>query len=646
MKLGSLIVEIGADTANFVKGVADTKIQLRSLDDQVVAGAKNLALFGAAAAAAAATGLAAMTYAGMKSIEATGDLANQLNTTSASIVTLSRAGDLAGVSFEKISMAGKMLTLNLGKAVDSASPAAVALARLHLSADAIAKLPLDQRISTINDAIQKFVVPTEQAAVAADLFGAKAAIAVTKLDGDSIRAAAEQTRILGLQLSELDSTRVNMAADAFGLFEMAAKGVENQLAIALAPLIRQVSTDFLQATDKAGGMGEVTKNAIHGVIEAMAFMANAADGVGRTFEIVAKTIVLAFEGVITTIGGAMTTLVTSANDALEAVGIHTLSDKATEMQEKFAYHMGVIKEASLDLKTVLERPLAGDMFKDYVAKAEAASTALAKANLPQHNQIGDEQGHGVDKGAQTAKDAEQKEFDARLKQLLEQHETVQQLEKEHNQAMADINRARDEGKITDTAQYNALQQSLADEHATKLAAIENAAAEQRDAMEAMRRKNMIDASGQFFGNMSTLMNSGSRKLFEIGKVAAIANAVVAGTEAAVHSFNFGAKLGGPVLGGAMAAASLLATGVQIQSIRAQQFGGGSGNGSASGAASATAAVNAASTPVQPAGAAGAPSSFTVAGLDPGALFTGAQVRSLMTRMNEESRTGSKLTFAA
>jgi len=75
-------------------------------------------------------------------------------------------------------------------------------------------------------------------------------------------------------------------------------------------------------------------------------------------------------------------------------------------------------------------------------------------------------------------------------------------------------------------------------------------------------------------NLSSLMNSKSRKLFEIGKVAAISSAVVSGIEAAVHSYKFGAQIGGPFVGAAFAATSAIATGVQIQAIDAQQFGGG------------------------------------------------------------------------
>ncbi|WP_020408921.1 phage tail length tape measure family protein [Hahella ganghwensis] len=84
----------------------------------------------------------------------------------------------------------------------------------------------------------------------------------------------------------------------------------------------------------------------------------------------------------------------------------------------------------------------------------------------------------------------------------------------------------------------------------------------------------LDGAKMVFGNLSTLMNSENKKLFEIGKKAAIANALIAGAEAVVHSYNFGAQLGGPPLGAAFAAAAAAATLVQIKQIKSQQFGGG------------------------------------------------------------------------
>jgi len=80
-----------------------------------------------------------------------------------------------------------------------------------------------------------------------------------------------------------------------------------------------------------------------------------------------------------------------------------------------------------------------------------------------------------------------------------------------------------------------------------------------------------------FGDLSQLMNTESRKLFEIGKAAALASAVITGYDAAVTNYAKGSKIGGPPVGAAFAAASLAATFAQVRAIQSTSFGG-SGSG--------------------------------------------------------------------
>lgn len=96
--------------------------------------------------------------------------------------------------------------------------------------------------------------------------------------------------------------------------------------------------------------------------------------------------------------------------------------------------------------------------------------------------------------------------------------------------------------------------------------------------------------GQAFGNISSLMNTENKKLFEIGKAAAIAQATISGYEAAVYSYKWGAQIGGPIGGAAAAAASLVATGVQIANIASTQFGSKSAPSANTGGGSSSAAA--------------------------------------------------------
>jgi len=136
-----------------------------------------------------------------------------------------------------------------------------------------------------------------------------------------------------------------------------------------------------------------------------------------------------------------------------------------------------------------------------------------------------------------------------------------------------------------------------------------------------------------FDNLSTLMNSGSKKMFQIGKTAAIASALVKGYEAVVSSYAAGAKVGGPVVGAAYAATAAAATAAQIGQIKKQQFGSGGSVTAYSGGIPATNTTTGGGVgPINPSQQQGRTISINLTG---GALFTAEQIRELIGQINEQ-----------
>jgi hypothetical protein len=66
---------------------------------------------------------------------------------------LERAGELAGVNMSGIGQATKDLTRRLSQAASGTGPAVDALKALNLSANDLMKMPLDERVLAINNAI-------------------------------------------------------------------------------------------------------------------------------------------------------------------------------------------------------------------------------------------------------------------------------------------------------------------------------------------------------------------------------------------------------------------------------------------------------------------------------------------------------------
>ena len=122
--------------------------------------------------------------------------------------------------------------------------------------------------------------------------------------------------------------------------------------------------------------------------------------------------------------------------------------------------------------------------------------------------------------------------------------------------------------------------------------------------------------------------------FKIAKAANIAQATMDGITASVGAFKVGNQIGGPILGGAFAAASAATSAAMIGKIASQQFGGGTQSMSVP-----------TSNPATPQGA-NAGQTLTVQGLDSGAIFTGDAVADLADRLLDFQRDGGRVVLGA
>src|SRR5690606_18911282 len=109
-------------------------------------------------------------------------------------------------------------------------------------------------------------------------------------------------------------------------------------------------------------------------------------------------------------------------------------------------------------------------------------------------------------------------------------------------------------------------QKIREDHRDKMRAIEQAALQER-----------LAAWSGALGDLSALMGSENKKMFAIGKAAAMAQAIVDGWSAATSAYKKGVEIGGPPVGAAFAAMSIARTGAMLAQIRATQIGGGGGS---------------------------------------------------------------------
>tara|TARA_R110000868_G_scaffold223318_2_gene475201 strand:- start:8464 stop:10455 length:1992 start_codon:yes stop_codon:yes gene_type:complete len=231
--LPSLKVKIGADTSDLDRKLGDTQARLR-----------RFAKIGAAAAVAAAVATAALFVRTAAAIDAQAKLAQSLGTTVKSMQVLERAGQLAGVNMTGIGMATKDLTRRLSQAASGTGTAVDSLKTLNLTVDELMKMPLDERVLAINNAIDEFVPAAQRAAVAGTLFGDKGAIAMGRLDSETLRQATKDIDDFGVAIGEDAADQIERANDALSRIKLVFTGMANQLTVALAPAVEAVADAF------------------------------------------------------------------------------------------------------------------------------------------------------------------------------------------------------------------------------------------------------------------------------------------------------------------------------------------------------------------------------------------------------------------
>jgi len=133
------------------------------------------------------------------------------------------------------------------------------------------------------------------------------------------------------------------------------------------------------------------------------------------------------------------------------------------------------------------------------------------------------------------------------------------------------------------SEYDEAELELRTRHEATLLGITSKAAFDRLKLTQMTGSQQVAATIGYLESMTAAAAHHSRAMFEIHKIASLANAVVKGYEAVQGAYAWGNTVGGPYFGAAMAALAFAAQAVQVSAIASSQFGGGAGGSPSFGA---------------------------------------------------------------
>uniref|UniRef100_UPI003D2BFF2B phage tail tape measure C-terminal domain-containing protein n=1 Tax=Pseudomonas sp. p1(2021b) TaxID=2874628 RepID=UPI003D2BFF2B len=214
-----------------------------------------------------------------------------------------------------------------------------------------------------------------------------------------------------------------------------ASSAKTALAAEFMPVLAQMSKDLVATTKEAGGLQAQMKSLANSLVETVAVVASVGDGIARAFNITAHTLVGSFDTAMyyfNTIGAA-------GNDILGKITFGDTSREfrtaAENMRQDALVNFGNARIAAEAIGKELEKPLAGDAIREYVANARKAAAAFA-ATTPGTT------GNGF-VGQTDAEKAAQKEVEAATKKLNQAFETT---EENYRRQIALINTSTDKRK--------------------------------------------------------------------------------------------------------------------------------------------------------------------------------------------------------
>jgi hypothetical protein len=658
MAIPEIKIKVGADTAGLDRGMSKA--------------GQSLVRFSKIAAGAIAVlpgALLALGRSSMNVVDAQAKLAKQLGATTTGVQTMQRAADLSGVSMGALQSASERLNRTLGEVARTGEGRAFeALERVGLSAERLANLDADERLAVLSDAIKTAGMSAVQAAdFLAQLGIRQGEVARMMLDGgDAIRSAREQVDLYGVSISKIDAERIQQANDKWSEFGLMMRGIGNQIAVQMAPIMTEIADRFRRIIEDAGGIRAIVAPAFEALFRAVKLVS---DNMGVLIRVATVLIGLKLAAVAINIGVAFVRLAMALRTAtVAAIAMKAVQGGLVKGAVVVAGSLGLIATAAGQADTLfnalgINTDAVTKSLKDFTVEAGGAEGALARLAAAQREAAGMINGSapildssrftggkgkpgdkppgggggGGGGAAQTDPLEHQREMIAQRLALIregfmtEQELLMQKYEEDRNiidgyfQTQMEQVRGNQELERQLAQEHNSLMEQLEEQHQGKLAAIRQAGF-----------NSAMTGTAQVFNSLGRLVQSGGKKNVKMAKAFGIAEALISTFVAANKAMAFAATAGPAAAFGAYAsvAAKGLAAVASIRSI--SDTGGGGGGASAGGGSFSDSSSS---------GRSGGGADRSVYVTLQGQSFGRDQVRDLLDQINEYVADGGRVVLA-
>ena len=664
--IGSIFVDLGVNTgrfkadlkqansasAKFQRGVRRSFRSARVSVSKMGGAVGSLKLQIIALAGPAALGL--LVKSSFEAGDALAKTADKLGLTTERLAGLQLAARLTGVEQKTMN---KALTKQQ-KAIFDANRGLLTYKQhfdaLNLSTAELMEMSPDEQFVTIAEALNKVENQTLKTAIAYDVFGGRgtALLNTLKLGKEGLDAISAEAVAFGTAISRVDAAKIEAANDAMARAGEVVRGAGLTIATELSPVVKALADDFSDAAVANGGFRKEIEAGIRTTIVAGVVMVDAFEAVGDAAgEVwdgftslpswvqqagVAGAILGGKKGIAIVLGiSKLTDSLGTTLEGFEAVA----ADKFSFAELASANHAelkALLDSTKTDFEKAMEAFREAEEGSTFFGNSERRTEVLTwldslNAKIKSASSATILSGGSEDDGS----------VDTGLKARFEALDQSLQSEEERLQ-MSYVNRAdivlnAIESGITSDAAGMAIIESLHEQHENKLTEIKLRGLNLRDQF---LRKSMQMQVKQVAGSLAQMtagVASSNRSMFEINKVAGIANAVVntaQGVTKALAAYP-------PPLSFIMAGAQAAAGAAQIAAIKSTSFGGGGSVSAIGGGGGVPSLATSPGIPVTPTDSQAAQSHVTVV-IDDDAILTGGAIRNLVDKLNEAHSDGYTL----
>lgn len=562
---------------------------------------------GVAAAAYAATA-AIMIKSAIDTADATSKTAAKLGLTTEALSSLNYVAKLADVQTAELNTSLQMMTRNLSDAAQGGGAAKYAIADLGLNAQRLAAMRPEQAIDAIAGALDKIPNANDRVRIAMDIFGRSGAGMVNALRGgpEELKKMYAEAQKFGQVIGGDTGRQAELFNDNLTRMKSIVTGTAMQMATALLPTLVELTGKFLAAYEAGGFL-----HAALGAIGSTSIQQRIAV-ITAEIELLKKEMLLAGEGWAT---------LTKDDENFGGEVEEKLQAKIAALQKERQLLEEQVKKITEASSTAPPAAPGGaptglggqqieellKQYEDVHKRMSSAQTQLAEvyvkdwstlATMLANKKMSQEQFNteslalaakyeadliGIQvEPQQTARDAYIARLSSESEALAESFGYKEELEQDNYDRELAMLAQAEQNKLDLGMSYDALREQLQREHGQRLAAIQgenltrlygSQAAWMVQTNQLMQGgwQQQMQGMGMMLGQMSGLMTSHKKKEFELGKKAAIGQALVNTFLGVSQALSMGFPIG------IIFAAIQLAVGLaNVNRIRSQQFGGGGG----------------------------------------------------------------------